>query len=146
MINLCQFEKFSCFGCCGKEFTTKKEIQEGIKKNTFEYLEYKDKKKFAERSTYLRASGICRNLIFKEKKIICPLHPSLNKGKELRDNLCDTDYLCESFKEFNKWDNSKRKEFIEFINSKNPDWYDYSINIDNGNYLKEFLKSKVNKG
>lgn len=138
MINLCQFENFSCFGCCGKEFGTKKEIKEAIRKNTLEYLDYSDKRKFAERSVFLRDSGICRNLIFRDGKIICPLHPALNKGKELRDNLCDKDYLCETFKQFKKWNVFRRKKFIEFIKSKDPGWYDYSINIDNGNYLKEF--------
>jgi len=74
---------------------------------------------------------------------VCPLHPALNKGKELRDNLCDKDYLCETFKQFNKWNVFRRKKFIEFIKSKNPDCYDYSINIDNDSYFKEFVNSKI---
>jgi len=140
MINLCQFKNFSCFGCCGRDFGSKKEIKHTIRKNTLEYLECKDKREFGERSIYLRESGICRNLIFRNNKIICPLHPNLNKGKDLRDHLCDKDYLCETLKKFKKMSSYKRKKFIEFVKSKNPDWYDYSINIDNGNYLKEFLK------
>ena len=115
MINLCQFENFSCFGCCGRDYTTKKAIKESLRKNTLEYLKYQDKKEFGERSKYLRDSGICRNLIIKNKKIVCPLHPALNKGKELRDSTCDLNYFCETFKEFKKWNKEKQKKFIKFL-------------------------------
>lgn len=141
-INLCQFDKYSCFGCCGDDFGTKEEVKEGISKNTFEFKEIKSKKKFADRDVFLRECGICRNLILENGMVLCPLHPSLNSGVDHRDALCNRNYLCATFKWFLRADETTQKRFIDFIRKKNPDWYEYSIRMDNGAFLREFLDIK----
>lgn len=148
--NLCQLPELgiSCWGCCGHSFSSKDDVSRSLKKNTVEYEKSVDKVKWANRSEYLRKSGICRNLIKKGDEIFCPLHPLRNDGQDLRTKHighskidCDMNYLCKTFYEFNVMDEETQKKFILFIKSKNPDWYTFSIKIDDGSYLKDFLES-----
>ncbi len=147
---LCQFEGLSCMGCCGHDFGTKEEIEEGLAKNTLEWKQYdtstlEGKRKFMERSTIedLRQCGICRNLIiFDDWSIGCPLHPSLNGGIDIRDGHCDIKHLCKAAYEFPTWDRKKQEDFREFIRSKDLDWHSYSIGMDTGKLLGAFKRKR----
>lgn len=142
MVNLCQLEelKLSCFGCCGREHGTKKEVGEALVKNTFSYDNAKDKKEWGKRMEgYIRECGICYNLIKRGNEVFCPLHPYRNYGKDIRDNVCEKDYRCKAVFLFEeKWDDETRKKFIGFIKSKHLDWYSYSIKMDNNSLVEEF--------
>ncbi|MFH1510594.1 MAG: hypothetical protein ABIF10_02795 [Candidatus Woesearchaeota archaeon] len=139
--SLCQINGWSCVGCCGHDFTTKEELAEAIRKNTAEYQDYSDKKDFMNRSEDLRECGICRNVVFfDDNHVGCPLHPEIN-SHDIREGYCEIEHLCETAKAFDSWPKDRQERFIGFIEKKNPDWYDYSLNIDNGKYLEEFGSS-----
>jgi len=136
---LCQLNG-GCMGCCGHDFVSKEKIEETIELNTKEFTE--DLIAFRDRalSSDLR-NGVCRNLIKKEGKIFCPLHPAVNGDKDLRENHCNTHYLCKTAKEFAEWDEMKQQKFISFIGDENLDSISYSIKMDNGKLLEEFTEN-----
>ena len=155
--NPCQLEELniSCIGCCGFDFTSKKEVMEALDKNTNEFEDFCyddeiDLKGFRDRhpKDILRISGICYNLIWKDKTkglIYCPLHPMAFKNQQssqdLRKDHCNPGHLCKTAYEFKKWDKAKQNRYIAFIKSKNLDWYDYSIKTDNKSLLDEFERN-----
>lgn len=140
---LCQLNG-GCMGCCGHDFGSVAEMKEAIKKNTTEFITLdakndEDMVKFRDRAyTMDLRKGVCRNLIEKDGKIFCPLHPTLNKGKELRLGHCDVDYLCKTAREFEKWSAEKKQKFLEFVAGKGLDKIEYSILMDNNALLEEF--------
>ncbi|MBD3361791.1 hypothetical protein GF358_03285 [Candidatus Woesearchaeota archaeon] len=143
---LCTFREYYCMGCClaPRKCPTRSELTAAIKANTVAFKQTKNSKKFAARENCgeTKKCGVCNNQIFKGKKVICPLHPGNNNGKDLRKRkFCEINYLCPTQEEYNSWDRKLQKEFLAFVKSKKPDWYQYSINIDNGGYLKEFKKN-----
>lgn len=143
--SVCRIGKLTCMGCCGHDYTTRKEVQQGIRRNTNSLKKIKTKsiqsiRDWRDRSDKLRASGLCYNVIFFGKNNPgCPLHPKLNKGKDLRENHCEIEHLCRTAEHYNRWDEETRKEFIRFIKSKKLDWWTFSIGMDEGDLLKEFL-------
>ncbi len=144
MINLCQLEHLSCFGCCGHDWKSKKEVLEQIMRNTKRWEEAREKgavdRFIKESEDHLSRSGGCKSLVFKDGRIVCALHPLQNKGKDLRDKNCNKNYLCETFKRFKTWNRTKQKKFVDFIMGKDMDNYEYSIGMDSGEFLKEFEK------
>ena len=144
MENLCQLEGMSCFGCCGNSYKSVKEIKEDIKQNTAEFKECVSLEDFRDRSGKwdLRESGVCRNVIENEGKIFCPLHPKCC-GTELREDHCEPEYLCKTFKAFQNWKDKKKQEFITFIKSKKLDSYRYSILMDANKLLDEFNEKTI---
>ena len=147
MYNLCQLTQLnlSCFGCCGHTFKSKKKIEQDLKKNTLEYEYTKDNITFRERAKQsdLRSSGICKNLILIDNIVVCPLHPELNDMMDLRIAHCDTDHICRTIREFNKWGRKKQQKFIDFLKSKRLDIYSYSKRIDSGALLREFKQKHL---
>jgi hypothetical protein len=145
MINICQLKELGlyCMGCCGNNYKGKKEVEDGIKRNTYSYEDATDKAAWGKRQQgFVRACGVCFNVIHENGEIFCPLHPARNNGKDLRDDVCDKNHMCKAFYMFyNQWDDKTRKKFIDFIKSKNLDWYSYSIGMDNNSLFEEFLKS-----
>lgn len=142
---LCTFGEYYCMGCCllPRKCPAKKELTEAINTNTAVFKAAGSAEAFAMRENCgeTRKCGVCNNQVFIGKKVICPLHPANNKRKDLRKTkFCEKDYLCPTQEEYNEWSSEKQKEFIKFIKSKKPDWYQYSINIDNSGYLREFGK------
>jgi hypothetical protein len=132
-------------GCClaPRKCPTKKELAQAIKANTALFKEAGNSKAFAARENcgQTRECGVCNNQVFIGKQVLCPLHPGNNKGNDLRKRkFCEHDYLCPTQEEYNEWNSSRQKKFLKFIKKKKPDWYQYSINIDNSGYLKEFKK------
>ena len=131
-------------GCCGHDFTSKEKIREAIQKNSLEFSKInpsneKELLKFRDRAYRMNLrNGVCRNLIQKENQLFCPLHPAQNQGKELRENHCDINHLCQTSKEFKDWEEEKQKQFLEFVKKKKLDNLDYSLQMDNGILLKEF--------
>lgn len=143
---LCSFGRFYCFGCCiiDNAKPSIEDLADAFKRNTLAFKQFKDIKSFAERknSGDVRACGVCNNLIIKNNKILCPLHPKI-AGEELRKRtFCFKDYLCTTAEKFNEWPEEKQKAFLKFIKKKNPDWYTFSMNIENGTWLKEFQRKK----
>ena len=144
---LCQING-GCMGCCGHGFQNKEELQQAIQLNTQEFQELNPQTesqflRFRERAPRMDLrNGLCRNLIEKDHKLLCPLHPEQNLGKDLRETHCDTNHLCLTAKEFNSWDKQKQLLFLQFIKNKSLDNIDYSIKMDNHSLLKEFKSLK----
>ncbi|MFA6088556.1 MAG: hypothetical protein WC755_01705 [Candidatus Woesearchaeota archaeon] len=152
MTNLCQIKQLglSCFGCCGFDFTTKKDVLDTIKQNTIDFENFKNEKdglkkyrdrykKLAEDGEWeLSKSGICYNLIVKEGAFVCPLHAMQNQGIDLRHDHCDLNYNCKTVFIFDKWDKNKQNTFIEFIKSKKLSSYEYSKLMFKNKLLNEF--------
>lgn len=140
----------SCLGCCGTIVGDKDEVDEAIRKNTIEFKHCKDKKGYVWRfkPNNLRACGICPNLVkddVRKDRVLCPAHPTLNNGEDIREGYCDTLYLCKTAFLFGLWDESMRSRFITFLKDKvqknKLDWYAYSIMMDNDSLLREFEES-----
>lgn len=142
MKTLCQLMNHGCFGCCGNNFEGKIEVYSGIKENTNELKKINNLSKFKSRlkKNEVKECGVCANLILKGKRMLCPLHPMQNNGEDIREGHCDINHLCKTAFHFKKWDTKTKNKFVRFVKSKKHDWYDFSINADNGKMLDEFLK------
>ena len=144
--NVCFLGKLSCMGCCGRDYTSKKDIVEAIRKNTFEFEDSKSPEEFRDRidSKYLRDCGVCRNLIFSDKSaksVKCPLHPAFNKakdGSDLREGHCEIEYLCKAAFLFDLWDERKQIAFVKFIENKKLNWFNYSMGMNDDSFVDEF--------
>ncbi len=158
--NLCQLEELglSCIGCCGFDFTNKKEVMEALDRNSDEFKDFYDNesidlKGFRDRhpKDILRISGICYNLIWEDKErglIFCPLHPMVIEGqntgqKDLREGHCNPGHLCRIAYKFMKWSRDKQDRYVAFLKSNNLDWYEYSIKNDDGSLLDEFEQHEL---
>ena len=119
----CYAEKVIIAGDLKHEFGT---ITEQEWREVLNFLDYLSKK--------------AGNIVLIKGKIFCPLHPKKNKGQDLRKNHCDIDFLCPTAKKFQKWSKKRQKEFLDFIKSKKLDVVEYSLKMDDGELLKEFLK------
>jgi hypothetical protein len=143
--DLCQLRelKLGCFGCCQHNFAEKSILKRDIRLNTKRFHEHKDKLvRLIKISKDGRKSGICKFVIQLDDGIIgCPLHPSLNKGIDIRKGFCGYDFLCSANQDFNKWDSDTQDKFVEFIKSENLDFVDYSFGIITGSLLSEFQQT-----
>jgi hypothetical protein len=136
--SLCQINHTGCFGCCGHDFGTMEEIDSAIRNNGMEYEGYADKREWMNRSEELHDCGICKNIIrFADGKLGCPLHPAV-QGEDMRIGHCDIAHLCKAAELFDRWDSSRQERFLDFIEKKKLNWYDYSIRIDNDELIEEF--------
>jgi hypothetical protein len=135
---LCQTQEFSCMGCCGHDYAPEEGLRWGIKDNTQEWRELKDIRHLTKRAEQLRACGVCRAVVEKEGRVVCALHPMQNKGVEHRDRFCQKEYFCNTMKRYKEWDTETKKIFLELVRSKKPDWYTYSMKMDQDVYLTEF--------
>jgi hypothetical protein len=131
-------------GCCGHDFPSTERIAGVIKKNTLElkqdnprtereFISFRDRRAADD----LR-SGVCRNLVEKNGCFLCPLHPAIH-GKDLREGHCDINYLCKSAILFEAWGPEKKAKFLSFIESKKLNNLEYSVSMDKGTLLKEFV-------
>ncbi|MBT3835956.1 hypothetical protein HOD05_01315 [Candidatus Woesearchaeota archaeon] len=140
---LCQLNG-GCMGCCGHDFLSKKMIQKAIELNTTEFKTVDPHKEislhaFRDRMpAYDLRYGVCRNLIESNKQLLCPLHPALNDGKDLRVGHCELNYMCPTAKLFETWKQEKQEKFIKFIESKKLDHLSYSMGMVNEKLLNEF--------
>ena len=144
MTILCQLDelKLSCFGCCGNSYSNKKKLMQDIKKNTLEFNNKKNITQFMTRTHHLKDSGICANLIFKDKKFFCPGHPALHSRRDYRnlDPDCHKDHICKTYGLFQIWTQEKKLKFLNFLKSKKFDSYTYSIKMDDNSMLEDFEK------
>lgn len=140
-MSLCQFGP-GCFGCCGDDFKSRKEILKEIKENIEAFREYEDKREFMKRRPYFKPSGICGNIGFVNGKIGCLVYPKKHE-KDMRKDYCDDDFECTTRKEFKSWNKQKQEAFLKFLKEKNLDFYQYSIKMDNGKLLGEFNSPNV---
>ncbi|MFH1682733.1 MAG: hypothetical protein ABIA37_02965 [Candidatus Woesearchaeota archaeon] len=142
---LCQLNN-GCMGCCGHGFRLKEKIKEAIDKNTAEFKQLNPQTadellKFRDRAhKWDLLNGVCRNLIEDNNHFFCPLHPARNEGKDLREDHCEINHLCQTAREFNLWEKEKQEKFLELVKEKELDNLDYSIQIDNNSLLKEFKR------
>lgn len=155
--------KLSCFGCCGRNFKSKKEVLNDIKKNTKEFNLIKEKSilrllqfrdRLSENPDELQKSGICSNLIeFENKCTACPLHPKINKivdkkiflyptKKDLRINHCDINYECETYIFWKTMTNEQKIKYIKWVEKQNYDNYTYSTENIEGVLIKKFFKEE----
>ena len=143
---LCQTEKFTCMGCCGNSYGSKKEIEDTIKRNTVEFSHIStlaERKEFSKKAETLRPCGVCRAVVNKGRRKLCGLHPMQNDGEDYRDRICDKDFLCKAMKYYLRlWDDSTKQAFLDFVQEKNPDWYEYSMNMDQDKYFEEFIQKQ----
>ncbi len=95
---------------------------------------------FMQRRGHLKESGICANLIYKDKTFFCPGHPAQHNGKDFRvlDPYCDRDYICKTLFLFKSWTEEKQNRYLEFLKGKNLDNVEYSMKTYEGTLLKEF--------
>ncbi len=152
----------SCFGCCGNNFSSKKDIEEDIRLNTEELvffgkiLNTKKLKLFRDRfqgDNALSLNGLCYNFVDFGFCQACPLHPQLNllelnlniKNKfDLRISHCNIDEECDLFKRWKLILDSEKISFLNWLKNNNYDSYDYSV--ENGkDILYEKFKSQFNK-
>lgn len=160
----CQLSELnlSCFGCCGRDFKSKKEVDkdlEKIKKN-FDKIRFKSSFRmtvFRDRLNpdpdVLMKSGICSNVVkFDSGCIACPLHPKINslikkeeyrfpykKNIDPRINYCDENYQCLTFKYYEKFSVEQKKIFILWVKNKGYDYYKYSKENGENKLILEFL-------
>ncbi len=140
---LCQLSR-GCMGCCGHDFISKAKIKDAIRKNTQEFKAFNPQTEqeylaFRDRRPAMDLyNGVCRNLIEEHGWFICPLHPALHEGKDLRLGHCDINYFCRTAQEFMAWNDGQKKRFFQFIKSKKRSNIDYSLKMENGSLLKEF--------
>ncbi len=153
----------SCWGCCGRKFKSKKEVEKDIEINTYEFsfLKKYDEKElliFRDRLSKnkwdLTPSGICSNLIdFDNGCYACPLHNKINEiipkekfvttNKDLRIGHCDEKYECETLILWKNFTKEQKEKYIKFLSKKIPiNHYEYSTKNLNGILIKEFLNEK----
>ena len=140
---LCQLNG-GCMGCCGRQMGSPEQIQQAIQQNTQELQELHPQARgefvsFRERYPVDNLHyGVCRNLVAEKGCLICPLHPARHK-EDLRLGHCDVDYLCPTAREANTWHKKRQEKFIQFITAKGLNNIDYSLTMQKGELLKEFL-------
>ena len=139
---LCQTGKRSCIGCCGHSYSAAAKVRKGIEANTVRWRKASEKgaiEGFRKEAKTLLQCGICRAVISEGGRIFCALHPA-HIGSDMRDEDCEKEYLCKAMKYYIGWDNAARKRFLNFIESKDPDWFAYSMGLDSNSYIEEFLR------
>lgn len=140
---LCQLNG-GCMGCCGRRMRSPEKIQQAIQQSTRELQERNPQSKadfihFRERYHVDNLHhGVCRNLVEEKGCLVCPLHPARHK-EDLRIGHCDADYLCPTAMESNTWHKKKQDDFIQFIAAKGLNNIEYSLKMQKGELLKEFL-------
>lgn len=171
-ISPCQIPELnlSCYGCCGNDFTNKNQAQKDIIQNTIELeesLSYKESDtqeaqdkaliEFRDRyaGTTLGPSGVCLNLVqFESGCLACPLHKSINAlvpesevrgpSSDLRQEPCDVNYECITFKKYVKLSNSQKEDYIKFLEKRveKENHFSYSMKNHDGVFIEEFLRKK----
>ena len=142
---LCQLNG-GCMGCCGHDFPSRDKIAEAIQQNTNEFLQINPHTEeeflsFRNRRPAMDLrQGVCRNLVREKGCTLCPLHPLRHQHKDLRLGHCDVDYFCATAEAFETWDEGRKKAFVEFVTGKKQDNLIYSMKMDRGELMNEFLE------
>ena len=160
----------SCYGCCGRDFKSKEEVERDLKLNTqdFKSIQHPTKYKmllFRDRLSpdpdIVTPSGLCSNVVqFNSTCTACPLHPLINKliekkkynypfnkkkhssqKRDPRFGYCDVNYECATFKYYAHFNELQRKEFIEWVKEQKLDNYTYSMKNGDNILIHEFMKA-----
>jgi len=160
--------KLSCYGCCGRNFKSKEEVENDLKLNTSDFnkiktpstlrlLQFRDR--LSDNPDIVTPSGLCSNLVdFKDNCIACPLHYKINEvvskekflaihKKDLRINHCDVNYKCETFIFWELFNEQQKKDLINWLSTKDydKDLYQYSMDNIDGKLIKKFMDDTEHK-
>ncbi|MCH8520253.1 MAG: hypothetical protein LAT82_05870 [Nanoarchaeota archaeon] len=159
----------SCYGCCGRDFKSKEEVQKDLKLNTqdFKSIQYPTQYKmllFRDRLSpdpdIVTPSGLCSNVVeFNSGCTACPLHPLINtliekkkynypfnkkkhtsQQRDPRFGYCDVNYECATFKYYNHFSNKQKIEFVQWVKQKDYDNYTYSMKNGDNILIEEFMQ------
>lgn len=163
----CQIKELnlSCYGCCGRNFKSKDAILKDLQTNsddfkkiitpsTLRLLQFRDR--LSENPDVLTPSGLCSNLVdFGDNCIACPLHYKVNEivskkkflaihKKDLRFTHCEVGYECETFIFYKNFNETKKREYIQWLSNKkyDTDLYLYSTENLKGNIIRKFMDEK----
>jgi hypothetical protein len=67
-----------------------------------------------------------------------------NSGIDYRESECQKEYFCKTVKWFSNLNEKEQEKFLSFLRKKDLDWWDYSLGLDTGSLMKEFLKEEDN--
>ena len=140
MISLCQFKQ-GCFGCCGNNYTSEKDVVNTIWKSTGELKLSSSPKEFRDRfpKELVSSSGLCKNFVkFEDGNFGCGIHPARVGLPDLRIGHCDHDYLCQTMRTYLSWDDNQKQKFLDWLEKNNLSLYDYSLGMDEGTLLTQF--------
>lgn len=163
--SICQISdiKLSCWGCCGRDYTSKEEVEKDIEDNTIDFKKIKIiakfnllqfRERFSSNRWAVKKSGICSNLIkFKNGIYACPLHKSINElipkeiykypsKEDLRWGHCDVNFKCKSVDIFEQLNNKQKQDYINWIKQQDIDHYTYSISNINASLIRKYLEAK----
>jgi hypothetical protein len=156
----------SCFGCCGNNFSSKKDILKDVLLNTQELTQegtvndllQDNLIKFRDRfdgDNALSENGLCYNLVDLGSGCLgCPLHDKvkyilptdsklkINNGDDLRVGHCDVNEECETFSNWKSMSDEEKKEFVAFVKKFEFDTYSYSIENGSERLFGLFKKFK----
>ena len=140
----------SCFGCCGNNFSSKKEVFADIEENTKELNSFGTKLStdvltaFRDRfgnEEFISESGLCFNFVnFGYGCSGCPLHKNVselvslksdfkinNYEEDLRIGHCNVNEECQTFIMWKSMNEEEKIEFIKWLKEKEYDSYRYSV-------------------
>ena len=157
----------SCFGCCGNNFSSKKEIIKDVILNTKELTQQGkdlDKQKLTDfknrfgGDNALSLNGLCYNLVDLGSGCLgCPLHDkvkyilpadsdiTINNDEDLRVGHCDVNEECETFSAWKFMSDKEKKEFVAFVKKFEFDTYSYSVENGAEILFKMYSKYKLSK-
>jgi hypothetical protein len=154
--------KLSCWGCCGRCYKSKNQVESDIKINTKKFfklgkmpstirlLQYRDR--FDPDPWKVKSSGICSNLVyFGENIYACPLHPFINElidekkyklltKKDLRYKYCDVNHECDTFVFWKTANDIEKRKLLEWIKKQKYDHYNFSIENVDGVLMTRYRK------
>lgn len=167
----CQISELglSCYGCCGRDFKSKKEVEKDLEKNSYEFKKIKHPTKFkllqfrdrlSDDPDIVQPSGLCSNVVqFNKTCTACPLHPLINKliekkkynypfnkkkhtsqTKDPRFGYCDINYECATFKYFKHFSDKQKREFVNWVKENNYNNYSYSMDNGDNILIEKFMK------
>jgi len=143
---ICQLPELglSCFGCCGYDWAPVHKLKREVENNTWRYKTFYTKKEiFAETTEGVKASGICKGVMFLEDGTIgCPLHPARNRGIDFRKGDCIKNYECNTLKHYKRWSKDLKRQFLSYVAEKDLDSFQYSMANAKGTFLSSFKRKK----
>lgn len=150
MYTPCQIKELDlgCFGCCGRYYAARKEVEKDIVQNTQSWDKNKQTnklslKEFCWRQKPLHTSGVCPNVVKRAKRFMCAVHPQQH-DEEVRAGYCDAHYLCKAAKAYGKMSEPERKKYHRFLKQKiaqGMDSYEYSMLNDDDKLIEEYERS-----
>lgn len=159
----------SCYGCCGRDFKSREEVERDLAINTKEFnsithpTRYKMmlfRDRLSSDPDIVTPSGLCSNAVrFNSTCTACPLHPLINKlidkrkynfpfnkkkhtsqTRDPRQGYCDIHYECATFKYYKHFSYEQKQAYIKWVRDKKFDNYTYSMKNGDNILIKEFME------